>query len=91
MKEFFENGMKVTELLHLCQMAIEKGYGNAIVEVQANANGISEIIINGFEGLGYEYGKLDCPIFSITSSKNKEQFERCYGLVEDGNTATDHQ
>ena len=35
------------------QKSVAEGYGNAVVEVQADADGISDIMINGIEGLGW--------------------------------------
>ena len=75
---FFEKGMTVNDLKALIDEAISKDCGDAIVMVQADADGISDIVVNGFEGCGNEFD--DGPkIFSITSSENKEQYERCYG------------
>ena len=82
MKRFYENGMKVKDLLELCQAAVRDGYSDALVIVQADVDGISDIVVNGLEGFGDEYGEPDCPIFSITSSENKEHFERNYGPAE---------
>ena len=79
---FFEKGMTVNDLKALVDEAISKGCGDAIVMVQADADGISDIVVNGFEGCENEFG--DGPkIFSITSSENKAQYERCYGTAKE--------
>lgn len=74
--------MTVEKLKELCEKAIAEGYGDAIVEVQADADGISDIVINGFEGYGEEFG--DGPkVFDLVSSRDKKQFENCYGPCDD--------
>ncbi len=74
--------LTVEKLKELCEKAIAGGYGDAIVEVQADADGISDIIVNGFEGYGDEFG--DGPkVFSLVSSRDKRQFENCYGPCDD--------
>lgn len=63
--------MTVSKLKELCDKAIADGFGDAIVMVQANADHISDIIVNGFEGYGYEFG--DGPkIFNLESNPINE-------------------
>lgn len=83
MKNFFKDGMIVNDLMKLCEIAINKGYGNALVQVQADVDCISDITINGIEGFGDEFNNLTLPILSIVSVANKEQFERIYGKVKE--------
>lgn len=74
--------MTVEKLKELCDKAIADGYGDAIIEVQADADGISDIVVNGFEGYGNEFE--DGPkVFSLVSSRDKKQFENCYGPCDD--------
>ena len=79
MKRFFENGMTVSKLLEICQESVARGYGDAIVEVQADADGISDIMINGIEGWGDED---DSKVLSLVSAIDKQQFERIYGKID---------
>lgn len=79
MEWFFEKGLIVSKLLEICQKSIAEGYGDAIVEVQADANGISDIMINGIEGLG---DKNDSKVLSLVSVTDKQQFERIYGKID---------
>lgn len=75
--------MTVEKLKELCEKAIADGYGDAVIEVQADADGISDIIVNGFEGYGNEFE--DGPkVFSLVSVRDKKQFENCYGPCDDG-------
>lgn len=83
MHYFFENGMRVDDLLKLCQDAINNGYGDAIVLVQADADGISDIVVNGSQGYGDEFGEPGHGIFSIVSVKDKAQYEKIYGKPEE--------
>lgn len=76
------NEMTVSKLKELCEKAIADGYGDAIVEVQADADGISDITVNGFEGYGDEFGEGP-KVFSLVSSRDKKQFENCYGPCDD--------
>lgn len=65
------NEMTVSKLKELCDKAIADGFGDAIVMLQANADHISDIVINGFEGYGYEFG--DGPkVFSLESNPVNE-------------------
>ena len=74
--------MTVEKLKELCEKAIADGYGAAIIEVQADADGISDIVVNGFEAYGNEFE--DGPkVFSLVSSRDKKQFENCYGPCDD--------
>lgn len=74
--------MTVNKLKELCDKAIADGFGDAAIMVQADADGISDIIVNGFEGCGNEFG--DGPkVFSLVSSRDKKQFENCYGPCND--------
>lgn len=52
MKRFFEKGLIISKLLEICQKSVAEGYDDAVVEVQADTDGISDIIINDIEGLG---------------------------------------
>ena len=80
MKRFFENGMTVSKLLEICQEFVARGYGDAIVEVQADADGISDIIINGFECYGNEFE--DPKVLSLVSVADKQRFEWIYGKAD---------
>ena len=51
---FFEKGLTISKLLEICQKSVAEGYGDAVVEVQADTDGISDIMINDIEGLGDE-------------------------------------
>lgn len=74
--------LTVEKLKELCEKAIADGYGNAAVMVQADADCISDIVVNGFEGYGDEFG--DGPkVFSLVSTASKKQFENCYGPCDD--------
>ena len=76
MKRFFEKGLTVSKLLEICQKSVAEGYGDAVVEVQADMDGVSDIMINGIEGLGDEN---DSKVLSLVSVTDKQQFERIYG------------
>ena len=52
MERFFKKGLTISKLLEICQRSVAEGYGDAVVEVQADADGISDIIVNGIEGWG---------------------------------------
>lgn len=80
MKRFFEKGMTVSELLEICQESVAKGYGDAIVEVQADADGISDIMVNGFEGFGNEFEEPK--VLSLVSVADKQRFEWVYGKAD---------
>lgn len=80
MKRFFEKGMTVLELLEICQESVAKGHGDAVVEVQADADGISDIMVNGFEGYGNEFGKPK--VLSLVSVADKQRFEWVYGKTD---------
>ena len=71
--------MTVSELKELCNKAIDAGFGDAIVMLQANADHISDIIVNGFEGYGYEFGEGP-KVFSLESnpSNGNDQDEVAY-------------
>ena len=79
MKRFFEKGLTVSRLLEICQKFIVEGYGDAVIEVQADADGISDIMINGIEGWGDEN---DSKVLSLVSITDKQQFERIYGKID---------
>ena len=76
MKRFFEKGLTVSKLLEICQKSVAEGYGDAVIEVQADMDGVSDIMINGIEGLGDEN---DSKVLSLVSVTDKQQFERIYG------------
>ena len=71
--------MTVSQLLEICQKSVVEGYGDAAVEVQADTDGISDIMINGIEGLGDEN---DSKVLSLVSVTDKQQFERIYGKID---------
>ena len=79
MKRLFEKSLTVSKLLEICQKSVAEGYGDAVVEVQADADGISDIMINGIEGLGDEN---DSKVLSLVSVTDKQQFERIYGKID---------
>ena len=79
MERFFEKGLTVSKLLEICQKSVAEGYGDAVVEVQADADGISDIMINGIEGWGNED---DLKTLSLVSAIDKQQFERFYGKAD---------
>ena len=79
MKRLFEKSLTVSKLFEICQKSVAEGYGDAIVEVQADADGISDIMINGIEGLGDEN---DSKVLSLVSVTDKQQFERIYGKID---------
>lgn len=79
MKRFFEKGLTVSKLLEICQKSVAEGYGDAVVEVQADMDGVSDIMINGIEGLGDEN---DSKILSLVSVTDEQQFERIYGKAD---------
>ena len=74
--------MTVEELKKLCDKAIAEGCGDAVVMVQADADSVSDIVVNGFEGYGREFG-VGQRIFSLVSARDKKQFESCYGPCDD--------
>ena len=78
MKRFFEKGLTILKLLEICQKSVAEGYGDAIIEVQADADGISDIMINGVEGWGDENNSK---VLSLVSVTDKQQFERIYGKI----------
>lgn len=65
------NEMTVYKLKELCDKAIADGFGDAIVMLQANADHISDIIVNGFEGYGREFGEGP-KVFSLESNPINE-------------------
>jgi hypothetical protein len=82
MKRFFEKGLTVSKLLEICQKSVAEGYGDAVVEVQADADHISDIIVNGVEGWGNEFHEDGPKIFSLVSASDKQQFENIYGKAD---------
>lgn len=79
MSKFYKNGLTVNELAKLCSSAIENGYGDAVIQVQADADGISDIMVNGIEGWGNEFNEDGPKVLSLVSVTDKQQFERIYG------------
>ena len=79
MERFFEKGLTVSKLLEICQKSVAEGYGDAVIEVQADMDGVSDIMINGIEGLGDEN---DSKVLSLVSVTDKQQFERIYGKAD---------
>ena len=82
MKKFYKDGLTVSELVKLCNSAIENGYGDAVIQVQADADGISDIIANGAEGWGNEFREDGPEVFSLVSASDKQQFENIYGKAD---------
>ena len=78
MERFFEKGLTVSKLLEICQKSVAEGYGDAVIEVQADMDGVSDIMINGIEGLGDENNSK---VLSLVSVTDKQQFERIYGKI----------
>lgn len=79
MEQFFEKGLTVSKLLEICRKSVAEGYGDAVVEVQADMDGVSDIMINGIEGLGDEN---DSKVLSLVSVTDEQQFERIYGKAD---------
>ena len=52
MERFFKKGLTISKLLEICQRSVAEGYGDSVVEVQADADGISDIIVKSIEGWG---------------------------------------
>lgn len=75
---FFEKGMTVNDLKKIVDKAIDAGFEDATVLIQADADGISDIVVNGFEGHGYGMGS-DEKIFSLVSVKDEKQYRNIYG------------
>ena len=79
MERFFEKGLTVSKLFEICQKSVAEGYGDAVIEVQADANDISDIMTNGIEDWGDEN---DFKVLSLVSVTDKQQFERIYGKID---------
>lgn len=79
MKRFFEKGLTVSKLFEICRKSVAEGYGDAVIEVQADMDGVSDIMINGIEGWGDEN---DSKVLSLVSVIDKQQFERIYGKAD---------
>ena len=79
MERFFKKGLTISKLLEICQKSVAEGYGDAVVEVQADTDGISDIMINDIEGLGDENNSK---VLSLVSAIDKQQFERIYGKID---------
>ena len=77
--KIFWKGLTVSKLLEICQKSVAEGYGDAVIEVQADADGISDIMINGIKGWGDEN---DSKVLSLVSITDKQQFERIYGKID---------
>ena len=77
---FFNKGMTVNDLKKIVDKAVVEGYGDALIQVQADADGISDIMINGFEGYGQEFGDGE-KVFSLVSAEDETHFRNCYGGV----------
>ena len=75
---FFEKGMTVNDLKKIVDKAIDAGFEDATVLIQADADGISDIVVNGYEGHGYNLGG-DEKIFSLVSVKDEKQYKNVYG------------
>lgn len=73
--------MTLNELKKLVDKEVARGNGEAIIIVQANADHISDIIVNGFEGCGREFGDGSL-VFSLESNPvedadSKNPYEEC--------------
>ena len=79
MERFFKKSLTISKLLEICQRSVAEGYGDAVVEVQADADGVFDIMINGIEGWGDEN---DSKVLSLVSAIDKQQFERIYGKAD---------
>jgi hypothetical protein len=82
MERFFEKGLTVSKLLEIYQKSVAEGYGDAVVEVQADADHISDIIVNGVEGWGNELNRDGPKVLSLVSASDKQQFENFYGKAD---------
>ena len=82
MKRFFEKGLTVSKLLEICQKSVAEGYGDAVIQVQADADGISDIMVNGIEGWGNEFHEDGPKVLSLVSVTDKQQFENIYGKAD---------
>jgi hypothetical protein len=82
MKRFFEKGLTVSKLLEICQKSVAEGYGDAVIQVQADADGISDIMVNGIEGWGNELNRDGPKVLSLVSVVDKQQFENFYGKAD---------
>lgn len=78
---FFEHGMTLKDLKAIVDQLVEAGAEDALVMVQANADGISDILVNGFEGCANEFAEGP-KVFSLVSVEDRKQFQRCYGAEE---------
>ena len=75
---FFKEGMTVSDLKKIVDKAIDAGFEDATILVQADADSISDIVVNGYEGHGYGIGS-DEKIFSLVSVKDEKQYRNIYG------------
>ena len=82
MERFFEKGLTVSKLLEICQKSVAEGYGDAVIQVQADADGISDIMVNGIEGWGNELNRDGPKVLSLVSVTDKQQFENIYGKAD---------
>ena len=61
--------MTLSQLKELVDREIKNGNGDAIIMVQANRDGISDIVITNFEGCGHEFGDPAAPlVFGLESN-----------------------
>ena len=61
--------MTLSQLKELVDREIKNGNGDAIIMVQANRDGISDIVITDFEGCGHEFGDPAAPlVFGLESN-----------------------
>ena len=61
--------MTLSRLKELVDREIDNGNGNAIIMVQANRDGVSDIVITDFEGCGHEFGDPEAPlVFGLESN-----------------------
>ena len=82
MERFFEKGLTVSKLLEICQKSVAEGYGDAVIQVQADADGISDIMVNGIEGWDNEFNEDGPKVLSLVSVTDKQQFENIYGKAD---------
>lgn len=75
---FFKEGMTVNDLKKIVDKAVDAGYGDATILVQADADGISDIVVNGSEGFGYGFGGEE-KIFGLVSVRDEKQYRNIYG------------
>jgi len=67
--ESCDKPMTLSQLKELVDREIDNGNGNAIIMIQANRDGVSDIVITDFEGCGHEFGDPEAPlVFGLESN-----------------------